>query len=92
MLPIPKRLVENGYGGLTQAIRHHPELFKHIKQDSKKGHSPQEWVPIAERLARKHGGTLPCPGWLQKNSHGVLQQVIRHHPELFKHIKQKRLR
>ena len=36
-LPICNWLIQNGYSGLDQAIRLHPELFAHIKPRQQKG-------------------------------------------------------
>jgi len=81
----PYCLQKNGYHGLAGAIKKRPELFSHIKQD-KKGRSPKEWVPIAEQLVEDNGGKLPKTTWLITNKHYGLIQVMRTHPELFKHI------
>jgi len=88
VLPNCYWLRKNGYEGLYQIMWKYPRLFRHIKQESKKGRTPQEWVPIAEKLARKHGGVLPNCHWLIKNNHRGLYVAVRKHPSLFKHIKQ----
>jgi hypothetical protein len=88
ILPYPRWLKDNGYTGLDRRIRKWPELFSLIKQDSRKRKTPEEWIPIAEKLAKEHGGVLPSTGWLQKNA-GGLDQAIRNHPELFAHIRRK---
>jgi hypothetical protein len=81
-------LDNNGYHGLYRAMKRHPELFAHIKQENKAGKNAEEWVPIAEKLAKENGGTLQNEGWLRKNGYHGLCQVMRKHPELFAHIKQ----
>ena len=89
VLPAPARLKENGLDGLNQAKRIHPKFFKGIEQD-KKYHSPEEWVPIAEQLAKDNGGMLPNLGWLEENGLLRLHHAKRKHPKLFKHIPQQR--
>lgn len=73
--------------GLVFAIRKHPVLFQHIKQEWKGGKRPEEWVLIAEQLAVENGGVLKCVGWLQEN-HNALAQVMSKYPKLFAHIRQ----
>jgi len=92
VLPNSKWLQENGYGGLNIAMRKHPHLFKHIKQNRKykKARTPKEWIRAIERLAKKHGGVLPNCTWLMANGYSSLYAFIRKHPHLFKHIKQDR--
>jgi hypothetical protein len=84
-------LQQNGYVGLDQCMRKHPRLFRHIKQDSKRGRTPEEWVPVAEELARQHRGVLPNRWWLQQNRYSGLDFCMQKHPRLFRHIKQLKL-
>jgi hypothetical protein len=51
--------------------------------------TPEEWVKIAEQLAKENGGYLPKVSYLQKGYSG-LDTCMRTYPELFKHIKQYR--
>jgi hypothetical protein len=80
-------LTKNGYGGLAQAMAHHPKLFRHIKKAKKKnGKRPEEWVLVARRLVSTHG-QLPSTAWLTKNGFGALVQAVYKHRKLFKAIK-----
>ena len=51
-----------------------------------------EWIGVAENLAREHGGSLPSRKWLDGNGYCGLRRMIRMHPERFTHIKQEKLR
>jgi hypothetical protein len=86
-LPHPGWLEENGYNGLSQVIRKHPKQFAHIRQESKRGKRPEQWVAEAEKLAKKYG-KLPHPKWLQTNGYAGLDEARRKHPKLFAHIHQ----
>lgn len=88
ILPNPQWLRRNGYAGLNLAMRKHPEVFAHIRQASRKGRTPEQWVPEADKLAKDHGGVLPHVGWLMKNGYGGLEQAMRKRPSLFAHIRQ----
>jgi hypothetical protein len=83
-------LNNNGYSALYLAMRRHPELFAHIKQESKAGRNPEEWIPIAEKLAKENGGTLQCGHWLRNNGYSALNRAMQKHPELFAHIRQEK--
>jgi hypothetical protein len=52
----------------------------------------EDWVTIAEILARKNGGILPNPqALIKKEDFGwALYQQMRRHPGLFEHIEQER--
>jgi hypothetical protein len=71
---------------LVSALHNHRELFHHIPQE-KQIKKPEEWVPIAEKLAKEHNGIMPCSSWVQKNFAG-LDLAMRKNPKLFDHIKQ----
>jgi len=73
-------------------MRKYPKPFIHLKQETKKYRSAQEWVPIAEKLAAMNDGFLPNTSWLQNNKYHGLMRAIRKHPELFQHIKRKKKR
>jgi hypothetical protein len=78
---------------LAGMMHRNPELFLSIQQEKKwSGRQPEEWVPIAEKMAEEHGGTLPGDGWLQKNGYSGLSCCMRKHKELFAHIKKERLK
>jgi hypothetical protein len=87
-LPKAWWLCKNGYSGLYAAIKKRPELFNHIKKDAPR--TPEEYVSIAEGLARNNGGTIPKTNWLMKNGYSGLYGFIRKRRELFKHIDQYR--
>jgi len=76
--------------GLWHAMRSNPKLFAHLKQECKRGKTPEEWVVIAEKLAEEHNGILPRPIWLEANGYKGLYACIRRCPSFFKHIKQDR--
>jgi len=90
---LPTALTKNGYSGLDTAIRKHPHLFSHIPQKRRqRGHSPEHWIPLAEELAKEHGGTLPAQAWLVANGYSSLENARRRRPKLFSHIPQQRLK
>ena len=86
-LPNSGWLEINGYNGLAQTMRKHPEAFAHIQQEWKGGHTLEEHVATAERLEKEHG-RLPSSRWLQDNGHRNLDDAMRRHPEAFAHIQQ----
>ena len=85
ILPYRHWLVASGYHGLVYAMRRKPEAFAHIQQ-AKKRHSRDHWVAVAEKLATKHGGRLPCPSWLRRNDYAPLADALTRLPALFAHI------
>jgi len=87
-LPYGKWLEKNGYSGLCAAMRKHPELFSHLKQENRKGKIPEDRVEEAERLASENGGKLPYGKWLLDNGYSELAAAMRRRPELFSHLKQ----
>lgn len=98
-LPSLWELEKNGHDALADAMRRRPELFAHIpraigkkegKNRGKKGRPPEEWVPVAEELARENGGMLPHGKWLQKNKYQALYRAVHFYPELFAHIPQQK--
>jgi N6-adenosine-specific RNA methylase IME4 len=89
-LPSPGSLQAYGYRGLYDAMRAHPKRFAHIQQEHKL-RTPDEWVSVAERLARKHG-KLPSPGWLQANGYNWLYRAMWAHPEKCAHIQREHCR
>jgi len=84
VLPNDWWLCHNGYGGLHMCKYKHPELFKHIPQDTRK--SPNEIVAIAEDLAKNNGGKLQHIAWLVKNGYSNVVRCKQKKPDLFKHI------
>jgi superfamily II DNA or RNA helicase len=91
VFPTTNWLVANGHASLYNAMRNRPELFTHIPR-SKKGNSPEEWVPEADRLALENGGLLPCTSWLEDNEYSGLCAAMTKRPELFSHLKQENKR
>ena len=87
-LPSIHWMNRNGYSGLTSAIKKYPNKFKHIKLKEVNEKTPEEWVTIAENLARKNKGVLPKKTVLMKNGYGALVNSIYTYPEKFSHIKQ----
>lgn len=79
-------LQSHGFNNLVQAMCKRPELFAHIKME-KAYTSGNEWVALAERLAKENGGTLDL-GSLRRSGNGSLRSFIASHPELFAHIPQ----
>ena len=92
ILPSYAWLKKNKYTGLCEFIRKYPESFSHIKQD-KRVKNLEEWIQIAERLAKENNGILPSQTFLTGNGNGYtgLARMMRKHPEKFKHIKQNRI-
>jgi len=84
VLPSSYWLKKNVCSGLSFCMRKRPELFAHILQD-RKGKTPEEYVKIAEKLAKEHDGVLPSLIWPDGN-HRALYGCIRRHPEVFAHI------
>lgn len=88
---IAKRRSEfkRGLGGQDLCIqeRKHPELFSHIPQD-RPVQRPEEWVPIAEKLAAENGGQLRSIKWLRSNGYRGLSAAMSKHVALFAHIPQ----
>ena len=87
ILPNPRWLQVHGYHGLVRAMREQPEAFAHIRQESKKGRTPEEWVPEARTLARNHGGLLPNSRWLRQHGYSGLDIAMWAHPDLFAGIR-----
>ena len=87
-LPTPKWLKNNGYSGLIAMLTKYPEKFAHIKRQ-KRMISPDEWVKIAEELAKKHNG-LPNHDWLKNNGYSGLSGMLTKYPEKFAHIKKQK--
>jgi len=73
------------YAGLVSYMYSHPVLFKHIPQE-KSFNTPEEWVKIAENLARENGGILPKIPTMNKEF-SSLSRYIYKRPELFKGMK-----
>jgi len=73
---------------LVRCMAEYPEKFAYIKQESKKGKDPEEWVPIAEKIAKDNGGKLPINYKLVKMGYLSLSQWLKKKPELFSHIPQ----
>jgi hypothetical protein len=87
VVPCGHELRKRGFYGLALAIQKHPELFKGLHME-KRGKSPEEWVPVAEKVAKENGGVLPRRGWLQKHKYSALARVVTLKPDLFRHIPQ----
>jgi len=85
-------LLKNGPKGLTDTMRNHPELFKHIKREVIRK-KPQEYVKIAEQIAKEQpDGVLPYKEELVRMGRNSLTTHIRKYPKLFAHITQKKSR
>ena len=91
VLPNQTWLQKHGYSGLAIVLRKHPKRFAHIEQE-KPYKTIEEHVADAEKLAREHGGVLPCQAWLQKHGYSGLVSMDYSHPERFAHIKQENFR
>lgn len=48
----------------------------------------EEYVAIAEKLAKEHAGMLPHGGWLERNGFKALALFMWRHPDGFAHIAQ----
>lgn len=83
LLPNRQWLRDNGYGALDQYMHYHPESFSHFKR-KRLLRRLEEWVAIAEEVARKNGGFLPPVGY-QENS---MRHIIYMHQSSFAHIPQ----
>jgi len=89
-LPIKSYLIKNGFKSLVNAIHRTPKKFQHIKQE-KSTKTPDEWLVIAEKLAKENGGLLPATSFLMEKNLYSLMWMISKYPEKFQHIKQERL-
>lgn len=92
VLPSYSQLRHNGYQSLDYMMRKYPSQFQHLRQQKLRGKKPTEWVPFAERLAKRHKGVLPARKTLIECYGYGLVLAMQRHPRLFAHIKQKRLR
>jgi hypothetical protein len=83
-------LENNGFVGLTKAIRRHRDLFKGIEQESRTGSNRtiDQWVKVAEEISRNNGYVLPSRGWLCRNKFSRLCNVMRMNPQKFLHVRQ----
>ena len=75
-------LIKNGYGGLYSASRHYPRFFKHLTFSSKH-RTVEEWVSVAEDLAKSNNGVVPSHNWMNRNGYSGLVKVRQSKPELF---------
>ena len=75
--------------GLQHALYNSSKLFIHIPRSytRENEHTPEEWVPFGEDLAKKNGGRLPS----RKSWPRGLSYAYSVKPELFKHIMRKKL-
>lgn len=89
ILPCKKALKQQGHWGMVTAIRLHPEMFSHIEQDGLRK-KPEEWVPVAKRLASENSGVIPNSAWLRSNGYAGLACAIPRRPDLFGDFKQER--
>jgi hypothetical protein len=76
---------------LTMMIRRNPKAFAHIPRVRRRYHQIEQYVGIAETLAKKNGGKLPPKSKLVTGRYPWLLASIRNHPHLFTHIKRERL-
>jgi hypothetical protein len=83
VLPSPGTLQKSSHSALCSMMRKSPKLFSHIPQEFKGGKTPEEWVPFAQELAEKNGGSLPSSSSLRKDGYGGLAAAIRLNPQLF---------
>jgi hypothetical protein len=88
-LPSKRWLNAHGYEGLRGAKERRPDLFAHVKQPRAHRRTPEEWVIVAENLAKKHR-KLPNPKWLETHGFQQLNNVRLRNPSLFAHIQQER--
>ena len=86
-IPTVTWLLENGYSMLCRQMQKNPDAFSEIEQE-RHFRRPDEWVAVAEALAKEHNG-LPNSYWLQNKENGykALDKVMRQHPKLFAHIR-----
>ena len=91
-LPPSKWLRENGYNGLEICLYKYKNSFKHILKENlyKERNSPEDWVKIAEKLAKDNGGKLQSYIWLKRNGYmGLTALLYSKHKKMFDHIKRK---
>lgn len=93
LIPAMSKLFASGYGYIYHYMRAYPKLFAHLKMENLYAdrRTPAMWVPVAEALAKKHGGFLPPTAWLVANGYGQLYAVMTKFPALFIHIPRVRL-
>lgn len=90
ILPCESWLYDNGYSGLTRAMKLKPELFYQIDQEWKGGNSLNEWKEIAKNLSKENNGILPKSRWLIKNGYSGLDRAIRKNKHFFSDLVQEK--
>ena len=91
-LPCISQLKKNGLEWLNYMfydlfMKENYELFKNLKQDSEKQATLEEWIKIAEDLAKEHGGILPSPKWIIEYAYCNLFNCMYENFERFSHIR-----
>jgi len=88
LIPCHKWLLENGYRNLSHCITKYPDKFKHLEQQNLRKAKLENYVRIAEELAKGNNNILPHQYWLAKNGYSAIVSAMNLHPDKFSHIKQ----
>jgi superfamily II DNA or RNA helicase len=90
-VPNPMWLREHGQSALEVAMRTHPRVFAHLKQERSREKTLAKCVLDAKQLAKTHGA-VPHQGWLMRHGWDQLVYIKRRYPDAFAHIPQERKR
>jgi hypothetical protein len=85
-IPSVTWLDKNNYQSIIHSIARNPELYKQWKQDKRECLTKDEVVTLAEKVAKKNGGSLPPRTTLKKMGHKQICWALDRYPEAFKHI------
>ena len=64
----------------------------YMEGNMKNKKQPTEWVSVAEELAKNNAGILPANSWMRTHGYDALRCTMQRHSEIFKHLKQIKLR
>lgn len=85
-IPSCKKLVEMGHRRLYDQIKKHPHAFAHLPRQYANRKPKEDWVILAESLAKENDGVIPSRRQLRRLGHGSLSERLAKHPEWFSHL------
>lgn len=83
-------LQQIGYGGLIVCMERHPDMFSHIEKNKIISRNPEQWVYIANEIAKENEGFLCSQKQLFKKGYRGLLSCMERHPDMFSHIKKRK--